>query len=74
MEGSIRAYRYAAAEMLREKAKEMPGNPVAIKNLETIKKAMTWVLRRYKMTPKQRRIAYERGERAHASIAEQDAG
>lgn len=58
-EGSLNANHFAAAEMIRTAARKEGGsNPAATATLESLKKSLRWVLRRYNAHPKQRLAAY----------------
>jgi hypothetical protein len=55
VEGSLAIDNVMAAEMIREKAKEIDGNPVGTKKLDTIVKSLGVILRRYENSRKERR-------------------
>jgi hypothetical protein len=55
VEGSLAIDNTMAAMLLRDKAKTIDGNPVGRKNLDTIKKSLGVVLRRYGNDRKERR-------------------
>jgi len=59
VEGSLAIDNTMAAMMIRDKAKDMPGNPVGAKKLDTIVKSLTVVLRRYHNSRKERRHTIE---------------
>jgi hypothetical protein len=55
VEGSLSIDSTMAAQILREKAKAIDGNPAARKNLDTLKKSLGVVLNRYGNSRKERR-------------------
>lgn len=55
IEGSLAIDNVMAAEMIREKAKELDGSPVGNKKLDTIVKSLGVILRRYENSRKERR-------------------
>lgn len=66
-EGSLRANAYKAAMMIRDLAKEKNEGHVEHANLEAIKQALNYVLRRFEQSVKQRRA---KAEAAHKQAAE----
>lgn len=65
VEGSLAIDNTMAAMMIREKAKDIDGNPVGKKKLDTVVKALGVVLRRYEASRKERRHTIH-GERVAA--------
>jgi len=57
VEGSVRIDRVCAAEMVRDYAQKRGDNPAGKANLATIVKALGVILKRYRISPKQRRAA-----------------
>jgi len=55
VEGSLSIDSTMAAQLLREKAKTIDGNPAGKKNLDTLKKSLGVVLNRYGNSRKERR-------------------
>jgi hypothetical protein len=55
VEGSLSIDNVKAAEMIREKARTIAGNPIANKKLDPIVKSLGVVLRRYQASRKERR-------------------
>jgi hypothetical protein len=55
VEGSLAIDNVKAAEMIREKALKLDGNPVGTKKLDTIVRSLNVVLRRYENSRKERR-------------------
>lgn len=70
VEGSLAANHYRAAELIRDKARKSGStNPAGTANLETLKRSLRLVMRRYQISPAQRRAGFVNGE-ALAAIAD----